>query len=71
MPMFDIIFRGFFDTFYNPLDHEYQRKIEGKEHQLLEAVNKELMKEDYLKEINMQQLFDVLEVIRKHEVFSE
>ena len=69
--MFELFLGSFFDTNPNPLDHKYQRKIDGKEQELLDEINKIIEQESTYYRMDMKQMFQLLEVIRNHEVFSE
>lgn len=67
----DIFLGSFFDSDPNPLETKYQRKIEGREQEILDDINKIIEQESTYYRMDMKQMFQLLEVIRNHEVFSE
>lgn len=67
----DIFLGSFFDADPNPLETKYQRKIEGREQEILDDINKIIEQESTYYRMDMKQMFQLLEVIRNHEVFSE
>lgn len=69
--IFDLLLGSFFDANPNPLETTYQRKIDGREQEILDDINKIIEQESTYYRMDMKQMFQLLEVIRTHEVFSE